>query len=216
MKTGSFFIANLVLIIAIVGTQTLPLFDKAELEWVKAVQTKMTSTFMDMLMLAAFLPLYYLLIASTFILAFKKDKPLGYALSITTVIYLLFSYVVIKMMHLVVEVPPRYLGARDLLGLYLPPGMLKFWVGTWGFPSEHLVFTTYFTLLMLLHVLRQKQYKMIWIFSLILIYLSTVYSGDHYVTDLFLNALVGAILYLATKLMMIKSFVYRKFVCIFI
>lgn len=179
----------------------LPIFGKEELLFLKRFQSAYSSRFLDTVALIAYFPMYYLLILTAAIQLFRKDCRLAIVTAAVTSLYVVISYAVIKTTGLIAEVPPRYMGARDLLDIYLPKNLLKLWVGTWGFPSEHLVITAYFTTLLYFRMWYCYVAKMILITVLILIYFSTFYLGDHYPSDLFLNSLVASILFLATTIL---------------
>ncbi|MCP4441609.1 MAG: phosphatase PAP2 family protein [Aureispira sp.] len=180
---------------ALVTVVPLPLLGKElELNWILSLQTYTVGVFMDWVALIGYFSYYPLIVLVMFGLFWKQRKLFSWIL-LAIVCYLIVSYLLIKQTGWVIEQPARYLGARDLLELYIPEHYLGFWVGTWGFPSEHLVLTSFFVLLLVNIYSNNLLLKIVLGVYWLWICWATVYMGDHYISDCVLNACVAGLIW---------------------
>lgn len=159
----------------------LPLLGEIDLELVRTVQEH-GNPLLDLLFLLIyfsfypFVPLYLCYIC-------RKGRASPYLIPLLA--FLAVTYLVVRPLNIFGEKAPRFIGARDVISQYVPSFMHSLWGETWCFPSEHLVITSFIAF-----VSRKRET----LAYFILTWISTVYIGDHYFTDILVNGLVGLIL----------------------
>jgi hypothetical protein len=184
----------------------LPLLGQIDLAGVILIQEFLTSYYADMISLTIFFAFYAFIVWA--VLLVVKMHGRSYAVSIAVSLVIFEISATISRLYIVQETQPRYLGARDVLFMYVPEQLRGLWVPTWGFPSEHLVLTA-FSILLLSSIYQRKTF---FLGYGLLAYLSAIYVGDHFVSDLPINAALGYCLYVLTVYLRgVRSFTQKLY-----
>ncbi len=164
--------SSLLLILPLIN---LPLLGETDLELVRAVQSHRSFP-LDLLFLSIYFSFYPILP-----LYLYRRRSYIVPQIVPLLLFLAVTYLMVRPLNIFSERAPRFAGAGDVISNYVPFHFL--WRETWCFPSEHLVITSFMAFL------SRRMF-----FYLILTWISTVYIGDHYPSDIIVNSLIGFLL----------------------